>query len=135
MRERRQRSIRSESEGAPDEQPSGLTVKTPLGSESPIRKMPNTASRVATRQVRLMVLVVSARQKQRASLVSTRNLHGPGVQPTSCCNPSTTALAIAGVRCLIMGSASAHDAQYAAWAHLWADLKPSPSIRIGRLAT
>ena len=74
MREWRPSSNRSESEGAPDEQPSGLTAKTPPGSESPRRKMPNTASHVATRQDRLMILV---HQKERAKLVSTRSLHGP----------------------------------------------------------
>ena len=40
------------------------------------------------------------------------------IASVSCCNPSMTALATAGVRCLIMGNASAHDAQYTAWAHL-----------------
>ena len=77
MRERRQRSNRSEREGAPDEQPSGLRVKTHPESESPRRKMPNTANHVATRQVRLMIQVVSVHQKERAKLVSTRTLHGP----------------------------------------------------------
>ena len=95
-RERRQRSNRSESEGAPDEQPSGL------------HQNPSRSNRAAD------------------SLSSPTHL----IASVSCCNPSMTALATAG-----LGNASAHDAQYAAWAHLWADLKPSPPIRIGRLAT
>ena len=91
VREQRQRSNRSEREGAPDEQPSGLTAKTPPGSESPRRKT-NTASRVATRQVRLMILVVSVHQRERAKLFSTRTLHGPIVPRISQAHECTRSL-------------------------------------------
>ena len=46
---------------------------------------------------------------------------------------STTSVATAGLRSAIMGRASAHDAQKAAGAHLSAERKPSPPIRIGNV--
>ena len=47
---------------------------------------------------------------------------------------SSTKSATAGLRPLIMGKASAHEAQYAA-AHLDAHRKPNPPMRMGKLAT
>ena len=48
-------------------------------------------------------------------------------------NWSTTSVATAGLRSAIMGKASAHDAQKAAGAHLSAERKPNPHIRIGNV--
>ena len=89
--------------------------------------MPNTASRVATRQVPWRFISggrspsrsadqlgrhqnPSSSKRSAASLSSAKQL--VSVEPSSMV--CTTRLAIAGVRSLIIGTASAQDAQYAA---------------------
>ena len=48
-------------------------------------------------------------------------------------NWPTTSAATAGLRSAIMGKASAHDAQKSAGAHLSAECRPNPPIRIGNV--
>ena len=125
------RSILSVISDGPDEQLCGQTAESTSGSRSRKWKMANTASRVATRQVpwraslevvplRAVLTSPSSSKRSAASLSSAKQL--VSVEPSSMV--CTTRLAIAGVRSLIIGSASAQDAQYAASAHRTADRNP-----------